>query len=316
MKAAQFTTPRCIDVIETKVPEPAENQVRIKLDGCGICGSNLPMWEGREWFKYPAEPGKPGHEGWGTIDEIGRGVTGLQKGDYVTMLSYSAFAEYDVADEHAVLKIPEQLNGKPFPGEPLGCVMNIFKRSGIKKGDTVAIIGIGFLGSLLTQISVKTGAEVIAVSRSDSSLETAKMMGAHHIIKMDDHWRIIEDVKKITSGKFCSHVIEAVGLQWPLDLAGELVSEGGRLIIAGYHQDGPRNVNMQLWNWRGIDVINAHEREELKYIDGIRTAIDAVKHGILTPDRLYQEFSLDKINDAFKAVAERTGRFSKALIRF
>jgi len=54
-------------------------------------------------------------------------------------------------------------------------------------------------------------------------------------------------------------VIEAAGQQWPLDLATELTRERGRLIIAGYHQDGPRQINMQLWNWRGLDVINAHE---------------------------------------------------------
>ena len=56
-------------------------------------------------------------------------------------------------------------------------------------------------------------------------------------------------------------MIEAVGKQWPLDLAAELTREGGRLVIAGYHQDGPRQVNMQLWNWRGFDVANAHERD-------------------------------------------------------
>ena len=68
-------------------------------------------------------------------------------------------------------------------------------------------------------------------------------------------------MKQITAGRLCERVIEAVGKQWPLDLAGELVGYGGKLIIAGYHQDGPRQVNMQSWNWKGIDVINAHERD-------------------------------------------------------
>ena len=86
-------------------------------------------------------------------------------------------------------------------------------------------------------------------------------MGAAELIPMDDYWRILEQVKALTGGRFCERVIEAVGKQWPLDLAGELTAEGGRLVIAGYHQDGPRQVNMQLWNWRGLDVINAHERD-------------------------------------------------------
>jgi hypothetical protein len=54
------------------------------------------------------------------------------------------------------------------------------------------------------------------------------------------------------------------------DLAGELCAERGRLVIAGYHQDGMRQVNVQLWNWRGIDVINAHERDPQAYVDGMR----------------------------------------------
>ena len=78
---------------------------------------------------------------------------------------------------------------------------------------------------------------------------------------MDDHDGIIERVKELTGGVFCDRVIEAVGKQWPLDLAAELTRERGRLIVAGYHQDGPRQVNMWLWNWRGLDVINAHERD-------------------------------------------------------
>ena len=75
-------------------------------------------------------------------------------------------------------------------------------------------------------------------------------------------------VKELTGGAFCDRVIEAVGKQWPLDLAAELTRERGRLIVAGYHQDGPRQVNMQLWNWRGLDVINAHERDPEVYMRG------------------------------------------------
>jgi len=70
-------------------------------------------------------------------------------------------------------------------------------------------------------------------------------------------------------------VIEAVGKQWPLVLAAELVRERGRLVIAGYHQDGPRQVKMQLWNWKGLDVINAHQRDLHQYVSGIGAAIDA-----------------------------------------
>jgi threonine dehydrogenase-like Zn-dependent dehydrogenase len=110
-------------------------------------------------------------------------------------------------------------------------------------------------------------------------------------------------------------VIEAVGKQWPLDLAGELVREGGKLIVAGYHQDGPRQVNMQMWNWRGLDVINAHERDPAVYIEGIRLAVDAVASGRLDPTPLYTHtFPLDQLDDALNATRDRPDGFLKALV--
>ena len=132
---------------------------------------------------------------------------------------------------------------------------------------------------------------------------------------MDDHWRVIEHVKSLTGGAGCARVIEAVGLQWPLDLAGELTQERGRLIVAGFHQDGPRQVNMQLWNWRGLDVINAHERDPRVYVDGIRAAVDAVASGALDPGALYtHRFPLDDVGAALDATLQRPDGFLKALV--
>ncbi len=193
--------------------------------------------------------------------------------------------------------------------------MNIFARSDIRAGQTVAIVGIGFLGALLTQLASRAGAHVIAISRRPFSLEVARDCGAHETIPMDDHWRIIERVKSLTADEGCDRVIEAVGLQWPLDVAGELTRVRGRLIIAGYHQDGPRQVNMQLWNWRGLDVINAHERDPRAYVDGMRAAVDAVASGVLDPSPLYtHRFPLDRVGDALEATRTRPDGFLKALV--
>jgi threonine dehydrogenase-like Zn-dependent dehydrogenase len=110
-------------------------------------------------------------------------------------------------------------------------------------------------------------------------------------------------------------VIEAVGKQWPLDLAAELTRERGRLVIAGYHQDGPRQVNMQLWNWRGLDVVNAHERDPAVYVAGVRAAIDAVASGRLDPGPLFSHtFRLDQLDAALAATRDRPDGFLKALI--
>ncbi len=315
MRAAVVAGPGQIRMDLIERPEPGPGQVRVKLEGCGVCASNLTPWAGPDWMQFPTEPGALGHEGWGVIDAVGDGVTDYAVGDRVAALSYKSYAEYDVADVGAIVRLPDSLAGKPFPGEPLGCAMNIFRRSDIAAGQTVAIVGIGFLGAILTRLASDAGARVIAISRRPFSLDVARNMGAAETIPMDDHYRIIEDVKRLTDGIFCDRVIEAVGKQWPLDLSAELVRERGKLVIAGYHQDGPRQVNMQLWNWRGIDVINAHERDPELYAQGIREAVEAVASGRLDPSSLYTHtYPLDRLDEALNATRDRPDGFLKALV--
>src|SRR3954468_2502960 len=94
--AAILTAPNHIEIQKVPLPEPAAGQVRVRLEGCGVCGSNLPPWEGRPWFTYPFPPGAPGHEGWGEVDMLGANVTKVAVGDRVAILSYNAYAEYDL----------------------------------------------------------------------------------------------------------------------------------------------------------------------------------------------------------------------------
>jgi threonine dehydrogenase-like Zn-dependent dehydrogenase len=317
MRAAILAAPGQVRVEKVARPEPGRGQVRVCLSGSGVCASNLTPWAGPEWMQFPTEPGALGHEGWGVIDALGDEVEGLSIGDPVAALSFKAYAEYDLADADAVVRLPDSLAGQPFPGEPLGCAMNIFRRSEIAAGQTVAIVGIGFLGAILTRLAADAGARVIAISRRPFSLDVARAFGAAETIAMNDHNAIIEQVKELTGGVFCDRVIEAVGKQWPLDLAAELTRERGRLIVAGYHQDGPRLVNMWLWNWRGLDVINAHERDPKVYVQGIREAVDAVASGRLDPRPLYtNSYPLDRLGEALDATRDRPDGFLKALVTF
>jgi threonine dehydrogenase-like Zn-dependent dehydrogenase len=315
MRAAVVAEPGRIRIDSAPLPEPGPREVRVRLEGCGVCASNLPPWEGREWFQYPMEPGGLGHEGWGQVDAVGDEVSEFTAGDRVAVLSQHAYAEFDVAPVEGVVRLPAALEGQPLPGEPLGCAMNIFRRSEVGAGHTVAIIGIGFLGALLTRLAARAGARVIAISRRPYSLEVARAFGAAEAIPMEDHWQIIERVRELTGGSFCDVTIEAVGKQWPLDLAGELTRERGRMVVAGYHQDGLRQVNMQLWNWRGLDVINAHERDPLVYRDGIQAAVQAVAEGRLDPSPLYtHRYPLDRLADALNDTRDRPQGFMKALV--
>jgi 2-desacetyl-2-hydroxyethyl bacteriochlorophyllide A dehydrogenase len=316
MNAAVLVGPQQVEIQVVPVPAPGANEILVRVEGCGVCGSNLPVWEGRPWFSYPLPPGQPGHEAWGHVVRLGSDVRSMQVGDRVAMLSYAGYAEYDLAVASAAVLLPPALGAQPFPAEPLACAMNVFARSGIRVGDTVAIIGIGFLGALLTSLAVNAGARVIAITRRPFALDIARAAGAAHTLIMDDHWRLITEVKQLTADLGCDVVIEAVGQQWPLDLAAELTRIRGRLVIAGYHQDGPRQVNMQLWNWRGLDVINAHERDEAVYMAGMRAAVDAVTAGYLDPISLYTHtLPLDQMAAAFALLTERPDGFLKALVR-
>jgi threonine dehydrogenase-like Zn-dependent dehydrogenase len=193
--------------------------------------------------------------------------------------------------------------------------MNIFRRSDIREGQTLAILGIGFLGAILVKLASLAGARVIAISRRAESLDLARRVGAAETIPMHDHMQIIERVRALTDGVFCDRVIEAVGKQWPLDLAAELTREGGRLVIAGYHQDGPRQVNMQLWNWRGFDVANAHERDPNVSLQGMREAVEAIERGLIDPRMLItNRYPLERLDEALNATRDRPGAFVKAVV--
>ncbi|KAF0096287.1 MAG: threonine dehydrogenase [Puniceicoccaceae bacterium 5H] len=316
MKAAVLKGPRQWSLEDVQVPEPKPDEVLIRLEGCGVCGSNLPVWEGRPWFEYPVEPGNPGHEGWGHIVALGSDVDEWQIGDRVAALSYNAFAQYDVAHRNQIVILPESLEGRPMPGEPLGCAINVFRRSQVTANDTVVVIGAGFLGTLLVSLCARTGARVAVVSRRESALRMAEKYGAEFTSKdQGDRDATVQEVQGWAGDQGISVVIEATGAAEPVNLATFLLRERGRMVIAGFHQDGLREVNMQHWNWLGLDVINAHERDPLVYLDGMKRAVELQGLEGLDPRPLYTHtFSLEEIQQAFEVMHDRPEGFMKALV--
>jgi threonine dehydrogenase-like Zn-dependent dehydrogenase len=315
MRAAVLAGPGEFRIEQAALPEPGPGEVRVRLEGCGVCASNVEPWAGQPWSTFPGPAGGLGHEGWGTVHALGEGVTSLVPGQRVAILSGRSFAEYDVAPEALTVPLPRELDGLPFPGEPFGCAFNVFRRAAIEPGEWVAVIGLGFIGAVVTRLAAEAGARVIAISRRASSLDLALAMGAEFTVAMDDHWRIIEEVKSLTGEALCPRVIECVGAQWPLDLATALVGFGGRLVVAGYHQDGPRQVNMQEWNWKGIDVVNAHERDPGVQRRGVEAAVAAIAGGRLDPAPLLtHRFPLERLGDALALTRDRPDGFVKAWV--
>jgi threonine dehydrogenase-like Zn-dependent dehydrogenase len=270
MSAAVVSGPRRTSLTRAPLLEPADGELLVRIEGCGVCASSLPVWEGRPWFSYPLEPGAPGHEAWGVVE---------QTGERVALLSFHGFADYDVAPADLCVPLPPELDGLPVPLEPVGCAVNVVRRTDVQSGVRVAVVGAGFIGRLVARLAQRAGADVTCVRRGDA-----------------------------VDGRF-ERVVECAGTQDALDAASALVAEGGRLVLAGYHQDGPRTVDLQSWNWRGIDVVNAHERDPNVAVAGMLASGELDLAPLLT-----HRFPLARLDDAFAAAAERPAGFGKAWV--
>jgi threonine dehydrogenase-like Zn-dependent dehydrogenase len=315
-RAAVIAAAARSEVVDAPGVDPGPGEVRVAVEGCGVCGSNLPVWEGRPWFTYPLPAGAPGHEAWGEVAAVGDGVAGVAPGQRVAVLAEGAFTESLTVPATSVVPLPAALDGRPFPGEAFGSAFNVAARSGFGAGQTVAVVGIGFVGAVVTALAAAAGARVVALSRRPFSLEVARAMGAAEVVTTGDGGGTAEAaVRDLVGDDLCPVVVEAVGSQAALDLAGALTGVRGRLVVAGFHQDGPRTVELQDWNWRGIDVVNAHERDPAVVLDGIRRAAAAVAAGDLDLEALVtHRFPLDRLGDAMEALRTRPDGFVKGVV--
>ena len=208
MKAAQVPKPGAdFEIVEREIPKPGAGEVRVKVQACGICHSDVLTKEG-QWpgIQYPRVPG---HEIAGIVDELGAGVSGWRKGQRVGVgwhgghdgtclacrrgdfrncknlkvpgISYDGgYEEFMVAPVEAVVAIPESLGAAE--AAPLLCAgittYNSLRHSGAMPGDLVAVQGIGGLGHLGIQFANKFGYRVAAIGRGSENAALAKKLGA------------------------------------------------------------------------------------------------------------------------------------------
>jgi len=208
MKAAQISQPgRGFEVVEREIPEPGAGQVRIKVEACGICHSDVLVTEGK-WpgIQYPRVPG---HEVAGFIDKVGPGVSAWKKGQRVGVgwhgghdgtcpscrrgdfrncqhlqipgITYDGgYQQFMLAPVEALAAIPESLNA--VEAAPLLCAgittYNALRHSGALPGDLVAVQGVGGLGHLGIQFASKFGYKVAAIGRGAENAALAKKLGA------------------------------------------------------------------------------------------------------------------------------------------
>jgi D-arabinose 1-dehydrogenase-like Zn-dependent alcohol dehydrogenase len=210
MKAAQISKPGAeFELVDRNIPEPGTHQVRVKVEVCGICHSDVLVKEGF-WpgIQYPRVPG---HEIAGRIDAVGSDVTQWTKGqrvgvgwhgghcfvcdpcrrgDFAMCLKRTVtgidfdggYADYLTVGAEAVAAVPDEL-----PSEEVGpfmcagvTVYNALRNSGARGGDVVAVHGIGGLGHLGVQYSRRLGFVTVAIGRGKDKEELARKLGAHH----------------------------------------------------------------------------------------------------------------------------------------
>lgn len=303
MRALSMRGPREAEIVEVADPWAGEGEVVVRIRACGVCGSDLNAWRGVPGVEYPLAPGGPGHETWGEVVEIGAGVSSPRPGERVTGLLPNGFAELGVTRAENLVVVPPQLSLRPLLGEPLACAMNVVRRAGLQPEQHFAVVGSGYLAALIVQLVPQTAAEWVAVSRRQDSRTLALRLGA----------RAAYDFSSVPAELWdrCEVVIEAAGVQQTLDFATWLTAYRGRLVIAGYHADGPRTVNMQSWNWKGIDVINAHERQPAVYVSALR---EALTRRVDLADLHTHTWPLDRAAEAFEAAAARPPGVVKAIV--
>jgi D-arabinose 1-dehydrogenase-like Zn-dependent alcohol dehydrogenase len=209
MKAAQISKPGAdFEIVEREVPQPTAGQVRIKVQACGVCHSDVFTKEG--WWPGIQYPRVPGHEVAGVVDEIGAGVTEWKKGQRVGVgwhggqdntcracrrgdfrncrnlkipgITYDGgYQEYMLAPVEALVPIPESLSD--VEAAPLLCAgittYNALRHSGAYPGDLVAVQGIGGLGHLGIQFANKFGYKVAAIGQGSENAALAKKLGAN-----------------------------------------------------------------------------------------------------------------------------------------
>src|SRR5205823_852621 len=212
IKAAQISKPGGDwELVEREISEPGAGQVRVKVEACGICHSDVLVKEGL-WpgIQYPRVPG---HEVAGRVHAVGDGVTNwksgqrvgvgwhgghdfvceqCRRGDFtmcvnrkVTGIDFDGgYSEYLIAPAAALAAIPDELPAEE--AGPFMCagvtVYNALRNSGARSGDVVAVHGIGGLGHLGVQYARRMGFETVAVGRGRDKEALARKLGAHHYI--------------------------------------------------------------------------------------------------------------------------------------
>ncbi|MBI4587119.1 MAG: zinc-binding dehydrogenase [Planctomycetes bacterium] len=248
---------------DVKIPVPGPEEVLIQVMACGMDAADMMILSG---FGYvPKLPHVLGHETAGIITAVGDQVTDFNPGDRVAVYNYfycgkcvycrvhreqlcihmsgilgilerpGGHAEYTVALAHQLVRVPENV---AWHDAAVCCDAGItafhaVDRGGVRLGETVLVIGIGGVGSMVTQICKASGTRVIVAVLDEERGRRALEMGADHIL-YSRHVNVPEAVRELTAGLGADCVIDVVGVEETFTYGMDTLRRGGRLVLIGY----------------------------------------------------------------------------------
>ena len=244
MLAARIAALRKFELAEIPVPRPGPGQVLVRLERVAVCGSDRGMWAGHHFFNdlYDWDDfgwGEHGHESSGVVVEVGEGVEAMRVGDHVAALPMCGWAQYLVApdlgpDGKARGPSPVCVPGADLDAicfaDPLVVAIRHVEAARVHPGDTVAVLGQGFIGLLVTQLLVQRHIRVLATDIRDKCLALSRRFGAEALDANEDDWQR----QVVESGQGTIHaVIECSGADAALYYAGDIVSPNGTIVVMG-----------------------------------------------------------------------------------
>ncbi len=340
--AAIMNKVRSMDIEETDVPQVKDNEVLVKIEYVGICGSDVHLYQEGKLGEYLADdPIILGHESAGVVEKAGKAVQHLKVGDkvalepgvacgtciycksglynlcpsvvFMAVPPYNgAFAKYVAHPADMAFKLPE--NVSTMEGslvEPLAVGLHAAKRGGVELGSKVVILGSGCIG-LVTLLSCKArgATEIMVVDVVDKRLEYAKKLGATQVINAlkED---VIEIVNKKTDHEGADVVIECAGNEKTMMQTSYLVKRGGKIVLIGMAAKDIIPFNFTKLIWKEADIHTV-----FRYRNLYPAAIEAISKGVIDVKRIVtQTFELNDIQNAFEYVIEHKEDVVKAVVK-
>ena len=322
---------------ERPVPVPGPGQVRVRVEACGVCGSDVFLQKGGFGDKV-ALPIVPGHEAAGVIDALGEGVSGLEVGDQVALYYITtppddawaargrpnisphvqrmgvdldgAFAEYVLRPPAALIKPRAALPPEVLAvlTDAVATPLHGLKRiARLRPGETLAVLGVGGLGSNAVQLGKAMGARVIAITRSEAKLRLARELGADETVAADDGDPVAA-VKALTGGHGPDVVIQCVGSAAVDEQAIAMGGPGGRVVLIGASLDPFRARAVDIF-WRELAVLGSRGFVP----EDIADAIDLYLDGTLVIDHLID--AVRPLEEADRALDDlRSGRVLRSVL--